>query len=76
MRVPQGPLFRTLLEAASRWGETRQIRWADLDVHKRRLTLRPETTKNRRGRVLPLKLSLIGELQGLLAAHHRIHRRA
>jgi len=75
-RIPQGPLFRFLLETGARWGETRQITWADLDVTRRRLTLRPATTKNRRGRMLPLKPSLVDELQGLLAAQHRVLGRA
>jgi len=75
-RVPQGPLFRFLVEAGARWGETRQITWADLDTARCRVTLRPSTTKNRRGRVLPLKPSLVEELQGLLAVHHRVLGRA
>ena len=76
VRVPQGPLFRFLIEAGTRWGETRQVTWADLDLEARRVTLRPATTKNRRGRVLPIKSSLAKELQGLLAVHHRVLERA
>ena len=76
LRVPQGPLFRFLIETGARWGETRQVTWADLDQRRCRLTLRPATTKNRRGRVLPLKPSLVEELRGLLAIHHRILGRA
>jgi len=75
-RVPQGPLFRFLIETGGRWGETRQVTWADLDVARCRLTLRPATTKNRRGRMLPLKRSLVEELQGLIATHHRVLERA
>lgn len=75
-RMPQGPLFRFLLESGARWGETRQVTWTDLDVARCRLTLRPATTKNRRGRVLPLKPSLVDELQGLLAVQHRVLGRA
>jgi integrase len=75
-RIPQGPLFRFLVESGARWGETRQVTWADLDVTACRLTLRPATTKNRRGRVLPLKQSLVDELQGLLAVQHRVLGRA
>ena len=71
-RVPVAALFRFLLETGARWGETRQITWADLDVAQCRLTLRPATTKNRRGRTLPLKPSLVEELQWLLALHHRV----
>ncbi len=75
-RVPQGVLFRFLIESAARWNEARQITWADLDLARGRVTLRPATTKNRRGRVLPLKPSLVEELQSLLATHHRILGRA
>jgi integrase len=71
-RVPQGPLWRFLIEAGTRWGETRAITWADLDLARCRVTLRPATTKNKRGRVLPLKPSLVAELQGLLAVHHTV----
>jgi integrase len=60
----------------ARWGETRQIAWTDLDFVRCRVTLRPATTKNRRGRVLPLKQSLVDELQGLLATHHKVLGRA
>lgn len=74
LRVPQAPLFRFLLETGARWGEVRQLTWADLSGC--RMTLRPATTKNRRGRVLPLKASLVEELQGLLATHHTIVGRA
>ncbi len=69
-RVPQAPLLRFLIETGARWNEARQVTWADLDLAACRLTLRPATTKNRRGRVLPLKASLVEQLQGLAAAHH------
>lgn len=46
-RVPVAPLFRFMLETGARWGETRQITWADVDFSLCRLTLRPSTTKNR-----------------------------
>jgi len=75
-RLPQGPLFRFLVETGARWGEARQVTWADIDLPRCRLTLRPATTKNRRGRVLPLKCSLVEELQGLLAKQHRVLGRA
>jgi len=75
-RVPQGPLFRFLVETGARWGEARQITWADVDLERHRLILRPATTKNRRGRQLPLKPSLCQELEGLLATHHAVLDRA
>jgi integrase len=75
-RVPLAPLLRFLIETGARWNEARQVTWADLDFARCRLTLRPATTKNRRGRVLPLKSSMVEELQGLAAAHHRALGRA
>ena len=75
-RIPQGPLFRTLLETGARWGEARQLNWGDLDISTCRLTLRPATTKNRKGRTLPLKPALVAELQALLAVQHRALGRA
>jgi len=75
-RLPVGPLFRFLVESGCRWGEARQISWADLDLARCRITLRPSTTKNKRGRVLPLKASLVEELRGLTAVYHRALGRA
>jgi integrase len=75
-RIPQGPLLRFLLETGVRWNEARQVRWADLDVVACRLTLRPATTKNRKGRTLPIKPSLASELGGLPELYHRALGRA
>jgi len=76
VRVPQGPLFRLMIETGARWGEVRQLTWADVNLARCRMTLRPATTKNRRGRVLPLKPAMAEELRGLLATHHRVLGRA
>ncbi len=72
LRVPQAVLFRTLVETGARWGELRQVTWADVDLTTARVTLCPATTKNRRGRVVPVKASLADELRGLLDVHHRV----
>jgi len=76
VRVPLGPLFWFLLETGARWGEARQVTWADVDLARGRVTLRPETTKSRRGRVLPLKPALVEELHALPATHHQVLGRA
>lgn len=75
-RIPTAPLFWFLIETGCRWGEARQIRWSDLDTMKGHLRLRAETTKNRRSRTIPLKPSLMKEIQGLLARHHEVLGRA
>lgn len=75
-RIPQGPLLRFLLETGARWNEARQVRWADIDLVACRLSLRPITTKNRKGRTLPIKQSLADELSRLLELYHRALGRA
>jgi integrase len=71
-RVPQAPLFRFLLEAATRYGETVRLTWADLDLEARTVTLRPETTKAGRSRALPIREGLARELAGLREIHQRL----
>jgi len=71
-RVPQAPLFRFLLEAATRYGETVRVTWADLDLGERAVTLRAETTKAGRSRVIPIRADLARELAGLREIHVRV----
>ncbi len=73
-RVPQAPLFRFLLEAASRYGETVAITWADLDLDTLAVTLRAETTKADRSRVIPIGARLVRELADLRQIHERLLR--
>jgi integrase len=68
-RVPQEPFWRTLLETGARYGEVIRVSWADLDVGKRLLTLRAESTKTRKTRVIPLLEGLAEDLDGLRANH-------
>jgi integrase len=70
--VPQAPLFRFLLEAATRYGETVRVTWADLDVDARTVTLRAETTKAGRTRLIPIRDGLARELAGLREVHERV----
>ena len=52
-----------LLETAARYGELSAVRWADVNLKRRELTLRAEITKTREGRVLPISERLAGVLE-------------
>lgn len=71
-RVPQAPLFRFLLEAATRYGETVRLTWADLDLKEGTVNLRAETTKAGRSRAIPIHADLARELAGLREVHDRV----
>ena len=45
-----------------RVGETMMLRWSDLDVERRLLTIEPGITKNKRGRIIPVSAHLIEAL--------------
>ncbi len=68
-RVPQAPLWLALLETGARWGELTQSVWADLDFIGKTLALRPETTKSKRERQIPLGTELLAELLTLRKVH-------
>jgi integrase len=74
-RVPQRPLWQTLLETGARWGELTNTRWADLDADQRCITLRATTTKSGKSRTIPLRQELLDELVALRAVHQRSRRR-
>ena len=74
-RVPQTILWQLLIETGMRWGEARQLRWGDIDFKRKLVTLRAETTKARRQRVIPIRESLLARLQTLRALHEQIHAR-
>jgi integrase len=64
-RVPQTPLWRTLLYTGARWGELVATTWSDFDATQRTLRLRPETTKSRRQRIIPLVEAVVADLRRL-----------
>ena len=66
-REPQAPFWRFLVELGCRYGEARRLTWADLDLAARTASLRPETTKARRPRHLPLPEPLAEALANLRA---------
>jgi integrase len=74
-RVPQRHLWQALIETGARWGELTHATWNDLDVERRALTLRAETTKSGRTRVVPLRGELVAELLRLRVVHRRVRRK-
>ena len=74
-RVPQTPLWLTLLETGGRLGETVATTWGDLDEQRGALTFRAKTTKSKRERTVPLRGSLVAELRALKLIHHRVYGR-
>jgi len=71
-RIPQAPFFRALLSTGARYGELTSATWSDVNLHERTLTLRGETTKAGRTRVLPLRADLVRELVTLKETHERV----
>jgi integrase len=74
-RVPQAPLWRMLLEAGSRYGETVQVTWADLDLDRSVVVLRAANTKSHRERQIPLLPGLVAEVRGLREKHVAVLQR-
>lgn len=61
--VPQRALWHFLIERGPRWTETIELTWADVDFEQRRITFRPETTKARRAKVVPISEAFSGQLR-------------
>lgn len=72
VRVPQAPMWRTLLEVGCRYGELRQATWSDLDEEQAVLELRAENTKAGRARIIPLGQGLLADLAALKPHHWRV----
>lgn len=58
-------VWRVFLGTGLRAGELTQLEWRDLDFEQRRLRVRGETSKSRRGRSLPLSATVAAVLQRL-----------
>lgn len=65
-RIPQAPLWDTLLGAGIRWGEAASLRWADVDLERGSVRVRAENSKNHRTRTVPIAT----DLRDTLAALH------
>lgn len=64
-----------LLSTGARWGETRQLRWDDLDLEAGIVHLRAESAKHGRPRDLPLLPELIEALEALPRGHDQVFAR-
>lgn len=62
---PRSATLRGLLATGARWGELTHATWADLDIDRRDLVLRGETTKNSRTRRIPLDPSELAYILSL-----------
>lgn len=71
-RVPQTPLWVAAIETAARYGELRQATWGDLDIKRRVVALRAETTKSRKQRSIPLREEFVARLVRLRALHETV----
>jgi len=71
-RVPQAPMWRTLLETGMRYGELRQLVWGDFDQDAATLLIRAETTKAGVARQIPIREHLLREIVELRAVHWRV----
>ena len=69
------PFWLTAIETGARYGELRQVKWGDLDLTRRLLTLRAEITKAKRQRVIPLRQVLVDRLIRLRALHEAVLER-
>lgn len=70
--IPRAPLLRFMDATGTRYGETVALTWADLCCETRTVNLRPETTKNKRGRSLPIRAEMVRMLVALRRAHAQI----
>jgi integrase len=73
--VPQGPLWKAFLYTGARWSELTSTRWADFDERERTLTLRPETTKSKKARTIPLVETASDDLMRLRDIHTTLNGR-
>ena len=71
-RIPQTPLWQTLLETGARFGELVQTTWRDVTELRATLRLRASTTKSRKERTIPVRRELAGMIAGLRMVHHRV----
>lgn len=59
------PLLIAALDTAMRRGELIQLKWSDVDLENRTISVRAMTTKTSRSRTVPISSRLLGELKTL-----------
>lgn len=62
---PFGPLYRLLLLTGARKNEIAHVRWRELDLKKKRLTVPPERFKSNAAHLIPLTDEAIGIIEDL-----------
>jgi len=67
--IPQQPLWSWLATCGTRWSETTALRWREVDLEARRITLRAPTTKGRRSRRIPIPRNLLSLFKNLRKQH-------
>jgi integrase len=72
LRVKQFPLWFAFLETGARYRELTSTCWGDFNEAARTVTLRSETTKNGKGRTIPLRAELVQEIVSLRSIHERV----
>ena len=75
VRIPQLPLFETLLSTGGRWNEVRLLAWGDLDLDARVVVFRSANTKSRKQRAIPIQTELAEVLRDLKVLHEAVLRR-
>ena len=65
LRIPQQPMWRTLLFTGIRWGEMAAVTRSDVDLEAKTLRLRATTTKSKRPRTIPLAEPVVAALRAL-----------
>ena len=69
VRIPQAPFFRALIETGARYTEATLATWGDVDMARRLLVLRAETTKSKKRRVIPLTDEQVARFRQLKVIH-------
>ena len=72
VRVPQLPMWMTLLRTGMRYGEMRQVTWSDLDEARAVIRLRNSTTKSGKERTVPIGQDLLRTIVTLKAHQWRV----
>ncbi len=72
-RLRNKAIFYTLLFSGIRKGELMGLRAEDVDLKKRTLYVRPETSKSRRGRTLPLHRQAVEVLEQYMKQREKKH---
>jgi len=71
-RIPQAPVWLTLIETGGRWGEVTATCWGDYDAEGMTITFRVESTKSEKALTVPVGEALGQSLDELRAAQGEV----